>query len=465
MQLKFYNTLIRKKEPFAPLEGDAVRLYTCGPTVYNYQHIGNYRTYVFEDVLKRVLKRFGYRVRHVMNITDVGHLTSQADTGEDKVEMEAKKEGKSAWDVAKFYAEAFLRDIDALNIERSDILCKATDHIPEQIALIKRLEANGVTYKIADGIYFDTSRFPQYGRLDPSRLEGQKAGARVEVVEGKRHPQDFALWKFTPPDRKRQMEWDSPWGRGFPGWHIECSAMAMKYLGESFDIHCGGVDHVSIHHTNEIAQAEAATGKPFVKYWLHGEFLLMAKAKMAKSAGGFVTLAGLSEKGIDPLAYRLFCFSAHYRKPLEFSWEALAAAQKSLGTLREHTDELRGLPADENAKAEVQAALDGFDAALADDLNMPAAMAEVWACLRSPKISPAGKRALLESVDQVLGLRLLEKREAAALAPHLMALIQEREKARKNKDFARADMIRKDLFDHGVVLEDTAQGPRWKVLH
>ncbi|MDD4952910.1 MAG: cysteine--tRNA ligase, partial [Desulfovibrionaceae bacterium] len=279
--MRLFNTLSRSVEELKPLSPPQVGIYTCGPTVYNYQHVGNYRTYVFEDSLVRTLKGAGFQVRRVMNITDVGHLTSDSDTGDDKLEVGAKREGKTAWDIAAFYTQAFLRDIASLDILPPDVLCKATDHIPEQIALVKRLEEKGLAYLIADGVYFDTARFPGYGRLDPARLKGQKAGARVELVEGKRAPEDFALWKLTPAGQKRHMEWDSPWGRGFPGWHIECSAMAMKYLGESFDIHCGGVDHVSIHHTNEIAQAEGATGRPFVRCWMHGEFLLMNSAKMA----------------------------------------------------------------------------------------------------------------------------------------------------------------------------------------
>jgi cysteinyl-tRNA synthetase len=297
MGLRLYNSLTRRKEDFAPISTPQVGLYTCGPTVYNYQHIGNYRTYIFEDVLVRTLKALDFKPLRVMNVTDVGHLTSQGDEGEDKMEVGAAREGKTAWEIAQFYTDAFLSDCRALNLTDPDILCRATDYIPEQIALIVRLENQGFVYKTSDGLYFDTSKLLDYGKLmSPEHLEGLKSGARVEANPEKRHLTDFALWKYSPVHTRRQMEWDSPWGKGFPGWHIECSAMAMRFLGETFDIHCGGIDHVPIHHTNEIAQSEAATRRPFARFWLHGEFLLMNNAKMAKSSGGFVRLSDLAEK-------------------------------------------------------------------------------------------------------------------------------------------------------------------------
>ncbi|MCX5796025.1 MAG: cysteine--tRNA ligase [Elusimicrobia bacterium] len=455
--MRIFNTLSRSLEELQPLAPPRVGIYTCGPTVYNYQHVGNYRTYIFEDVLVRTLQTAGFQVRRVMNITDVGHLTSDSDTGEDKLEVGAKREGKTAWDIAAFYTQAFLKDIASLDVLPADVLCKATDHIPEQISLVAKLAEKGLTYRISDGIYFDTGRFPAYGKLDPARLKGQKAGARVDVVEGKKNPEDFALWKFTPPGQKRHMEWDSPWGKGFPGWHIECSAMAMKYLGESFDIHCGGVDHISIHHTNEIAQAEGATGKPFVRYWLHGEFLLMNSAKMAKSAGGFVTLADLKEKGFDPLDYRYHCYTAHYRKQLDFTWELLASAQTSRRRLREAAAAVKGgepMPA-------CPAGLETFRAAVEDDLNMPGAVAAVWDCLHSD--APDGaKKALVEEAEKVLALGLFKEEAQAALSAEDAELVDRRAQARAAKDFKLSDELRKQLDSRGILVEDTKQGQRWR---
>src|SRR3989338_2131329 len=338
--LLLYNTLGRKKQEFKPIKKGIVGLYTCGPTVYSYAHIGNLRTYIFEDILKRVLIENGYKVKHVMNITDVGHLTSDADTGDDKVEKSAKEQKKTVWDIAGFYTKVFQEDIAKLHILDPDIWCRATDHIKEQIELIKKLEKKGLTYKTSDGIYFDTSKFKDYGILGNIKAEGLKAGVRVEIGE-KKNPTDFALWKFSPKDSKRQMEWKSPWGTGFPGWHIECSAMSMKYLGETFDIHCGGIDHVPVHHTNEIAQSEAATGKSFVKYWAHGAFLLLEKEKMAKSGGNFITLQTLIERGYDPLDYRYFCFTAHYRSELKFSFDALTSCRAAFNILKEKYLEFR----------------------------------------------------------------------------------------------------------------------------
>ncbi len=397
MTLQLFNSLSRKKEDFVPLHSPRVGLYTCGPTVYNYQHIGNYRTYIFEDVLKRSLKFFGFDPLHVMNITDVGHLTSQADEGEDKMEAGARREGKTAWEIARFYTDAFLKDCASLNLLPPDVLCRATDHIPEQIGLIQRLQDKGFLYKTADGLYFDARKFPAYGCLmGKGHLAGIREGARVEANPDKKSPLDFAVWKFSPPGTKRQMEWDSPWGRGFPGWHIECSAMAMKYLGESFDIHCGGVDHIPIHHTNEIAQSEAATGKLFVNYWLHGEFLLMNSAKMAKSDGSFVTLSDLSERGVHPLDYRYHCLTAHYRKQLDFTWEALESSKTARRRLKDAAASFKSAakkPAcDPRSRSEsvperlqegrytpaCADSLGAFRAALGDDLNMPEALSVLW---------------------------------------------------------------------------------------
>ena len=465
MELRLYNTLSRQKEIFKPLKAGEAGIYTCGPTVYNYAHIGNMRTYVFEDGLVRTLNFLGYKVKRVMNITDVGHLVSDADSGEDKMEVGAKREGKSAWDIAKFYTEAFFKDYKALNCLMPDVTCPATEYIKEMIALVSTLEKKGFAYRIGDGIYFDTAKLPDYGKLaGKSHMEGIQEGARVEVNADKRNPHDFALWKFSTPEEKRQMEWDSPWGKGFPGWHLECSAMAMKHLGNTIDIHCGGEDHVAVHHTNEIAQSEAATGAPFAHYWLHARFLVMADSgKMAKSAGGFLTVETLREKGYDPLAYRYFCFSAHYRKQLEFSWEAMDTSAKSVEALRAMVTKL---------KAEAKAPLLSrnspyylaFTEALADDLNLSLALATLWGVLRSAA-TPEEKLGFALEADKVLGLDLDRAPVQEVLAPELAALIKEREAARKAKDFKRSDELRKALSEKGVLIEDTPKGTTWKIAH
>lgn len=458
--VKLYNTASRSIQEFSPLKSNEVGLYTCGPTVYNYAHIGNLRTYIFEDILKRVLIYNGYRVKHVMNITDVGHLVSDADSGDDKMEKGALREGKSVWEIAEYYTQAFNADFSALNCLAPSMQCKATDHIAEQIALAKILEQKGFTYRIADGIYFDVTKFPKYGQFARLDLENIKGGARVEMAEGKKHPADFALWKFSPLDKKRQMEWESPWGKGFPGWHLECSAMAMKYLGETLDIHCGGIDHIPIHHTNEIAQSEAANGKPFAKYWLHGEFLVVDKEKMAKSGSGFLTLKVLQDKGYDPLEYRFFCFSAHYRGPLSFSFDGLDGAKNALRILKDRVLEWKSKDKPE-VTPRVQEALKQFDAEINNDLNIPNALAVLWTTVRDTALSPSEKLGFLEKADIVLGLNLLEIKEQT-LEREIEVLIAERQNARKEKNYKRSDEIRNLLLSQGIILEDTAQGVRWK---
>jgi len=468
MELRLYNTLARKKEAFRPIKEGEAGVYTCGPTVYFYAHIGNMRTYIFEDGLVRALRFLGYRVRRVMNITDVGHLVSDGDEGEDKMEVGARREGKSAWDIARFYTEAFFRDYKALNCLMPDVLCPATEYIKEMVDLVSTLEKKGFAYRIGDGIYFDTARFPEYGRLaGKSHIEGIKEGARVEANAEKRNPSDFALWKFSAPGERRQMEWDSPWGRGFPGWHIECSAMAMKHLGDTIDIHCGGEDHVAVHHTNEIAQSEAATGRPFANYWLHGRFLVTGDAgKMSKSAGGFLTVETLREKGYDPLAYRYLCFSAHYRKQLEFTWEALDAAARTLDGLRgmvaRLSEEAGGAAA--AAPDRLSASFARFSEALADDLNMPQALAALWDGLRAADAGPAGKLAFAKTADEALGLDLFRAPAVQdVLPPELMAMVEARRQARQEKDFKKSDELRKALLEKGVQVEDTPKGMRWKL--
>ena len=454
--IHLYDTYTRSLREFTPLNPPVVGLYTCGPTVYNYAHIGNLRTYVFEDILKRVLVFNGLQVKHVMNITDVGHLVSDADTGEDKMEKGSRRTGKTAWELAELYANEFKKDMARLNIGEPTIWCKATDHIPEQIELIRCIEANGYTYKTSDGVYFDTSRQPDYGYLGRLDIEGLQAGARVDMGE-KRNLTDFALWKYSPTDQKRQMEWASPWGTGFPGWHIECSAMSAKYLGTFFDIHCGGEDHITIHHTNEIAQTEACHGTHLANFWMHGYFLQMSDdTKMSKSSGDFLRVQTLIDRDIDPLAYRLFCLNAHYRAKLNFSWEGLEAAAKSLERLRTVSYE-GGQPGavDEEYRQH-------FIETINDDLNMPRAMAVTWDMVKSA-LPAAVKKATLLEFDRVLGLGLAAWAPAEKAIPaDILALVDQRQAARREKRWKDADALRDQIIAAGYILEDTPQGPRVK---
>ena len=452
--LSLYDNYTRSQRRFAPLHpGGAVGLYTCGPTVYDYQHIGNYRTFLFEDVLKRVLRWNGYAVRHVMNVTDVGHLVSDADTGEDKMEKGARRTGKSAWEIAALYTDAFVEEMRLLNLEDPAILCRATDHIGEQIAFIAAIEAKGFTYRTSDGIYFDTSRQPGYGHLARLDKEGLEAGRRVDVGE-KRNATDFALWKFSPAGGKRQMEWESPWGIGFPGWHIECSAMAEKYLGPWFDIHCGGEDHIAVHHTNEIAQTEAKAGTRLANFWMHGYFLLMNDAKMAKSAGGFLRVKTLAADGYDPLAYRYLCLTGHYRSQLNFTFEALDAAQTGLDRMRQG---FHALPADASAQPDA-ALVERFGDEINDDLNLPRALAVAWETLRGDRPA-AVRRATLAKFDEVLGLGLADWAPPTVEIPEAVrALAEARAAARKAKQWAEADRLRGELAAAGWEMEDRADG-------
>jgi cysteinyl-tRNA synthetase len=457
MELLLFNTLTRGKEKFEPIRTGEVGLYTCGPTVYNYAHIGNLRTFLFEDILKRVLLYNGFKVKHVMNITDVGHLTGDRDMGEDKLEKGARREGKSAWEIAAFYTEAFKQDIRRLNIQEPTIWCKATDSIPEQIALIQTLERKGFTYRTSDGIYYDTAKFDRYAKLSHQDRDALQEGARVEKNPEKRNPTDFALWKFSPPGVQRQMAWDSPWGNGFPGWHVECSAMSMMYLGDQLDIHCGGTDHIDVHHTNEIAQSEAATGKPFFNYWMHGAFLIISGGKkMAKSEGNFLTLdSAFVQKGIDPLVYRFATFQTHYRKPMEYSDEAVLAAQNGLQHLR---NQVRTLMETKTAPGSID---DTFGEQLRrtvnNDLNMPQAMAVVQELLKS-ELPPDTKLATLLDFDRVLGLDLAGVGQEQDLPPDVLALFEERIQARQQKQWARSDQLRDQLQALGYTVQDTPQG-------
>ncbi len=451
--LQLFNTLIGKREIFKPLNDKKVGLYSCGPTVYSYQHIGNLRSYVFVDVLKKVLQYDDYKVKHVMNVTDVGHLTSDADTGEDKIEKAAKKAKKKASEIADYYWKIFKRDFKKLNISEPDIWAKATEHIKEQIDMIKILERKGYTYKTSDGIYFDTSKLKDYGKLAPKHRQKLKAGKRVELGE-KKNITDFALWKFSEKPGLRQQEWKSPWGLGFPGWHIECSAMSSKYLGKQFDIHTGGEEHIPVHHTNEIAQSETAFGKkPWVKYWLHARWLLFKGGKMAKSKGETYTLTDLEKKGFIPLSFRYFALTAHYRSQLNFTLSSLKKAQVSYERLKNIISEME-------SDGKINATyLKKFERAINDDLNMPIALSVLWKLIRDKKAE--GKIKTVEKMDEVFGLDLF-KEEKISLPQKIKTLIKQREKARKEKHWKRADELRKKINQNGFQVEDTDKGPKIK---
>jgi len=461
--LKLYNTLNRKKETFKPIKKGKVGLYTCGPTVYWFAHVGNLRTYIFEDILKKVLKYNGYKVKHVMNITDVGHLTSDADTGEDKMEKGAKREKKTVWQIADFYTKAFKKDLKSLNISKPDIWIKATDAIKDQIDLIKILEKKGFTYKTSDGIYFNTSKLKSYGRLTGSKKKKIRPGARVKIVKGKKNPTDFALWKFTPPGVKREMEWNSPWGPGFPGWHTECVVMSIKELGIPFDIHCGGIDHITIHHPNEIAQAEAAYGKIFARYWLHGEFLILKEGRMAKSEGNIVVLDTLIKKGINPLTYRYLALNAHYRSKLTFSWQAIKGAEQSLNNLYERVREMKVSSKQKVVSDKQKRYKNKFLEFLNDDLNTPKALAIMWKTIKDKKLSNREKYNLLLDFNKIFGLNL-DKVKKIKIPQKISGLVKKREQLRKESQWKEADKIRKEIEKLGYQIKDTKKGPKIKNL-
>ena len=471
MEIQIYNTMTRRKETFRPIEPGKVRMYNCGPTVYDQAHIGNMRTYVMADLIRRTFEYLGYQVRQVMNITDVGHLTSDADEGEDRMVVGAQRTGRSPWEIAEHYTRLFFEDAATLNILRPHVVPKATEHIPEMIALVERLVALGYTYEISDGVYFDVSRSPDYGRLSGQTLDEMRAGARVSVTPEKRHPADFALWRKATPEHI--MQWDSPWGRGYPGWHIECSVMSMKYLGETLDIHTGGEDHIAIHHPNEIAQSEAATGKTFVNYWVHGRFLRWNDddRRMSKSSGEFLVVGDLAKRGFDPLAFRYSCLTASYRVPLTFSWASMESAADGLRRLRESVHRLSSETHDALAAGLPVALADRFRAASADDFDMPRALAVTWEAIRQANrvANAAEKRALLDLVlgfDRVLGLRLADAVATGdeALPPDVAALIRQREAARAARDWATADALRQTIHERGYVVEDTPSGTRWRPI-
>ena len=464
-----YDSASRSVRPFEPLRPGALGVYNCGPTVYDYQHIGNLYTYLTADVVRRTFEYFGFDVRQVMNITDAGHLVGDADVGgEDKMAIGARRENVDPLVIAERYTKQFFIDRTALNILEPKVVAKATEHIPEMVALIEKLIAGGRAYVASDGVYFDTTTFPGYGtRLNPEPPDERKAGARVDVNPNKRGPFDFALWRKAKPDDLQQ--WDSPWGRGNPGWHIECSAMSMKYLGETFDLHSGGEDHLFPHHECEIAQSEAATGKPFVRYWMHTHFLRQDSAKMAKSAGEFLRLSHLDARGFDPLAFRLLALGTSYRKGLDFTWDGLDSAQRRLekwrGVIGEAWQSTGGKAAHVDASDPIRAA---FAAAIADDFNTAAALAQAEAAIgHAATGDDATKRralGLLFDMDRVLGLSLRERAESAADLPApAKALLAERETARANKDFKRSDELRDELLKRfGIRVKDTKDGQRWE---
>jgi cysteinyl-tRNA synthetase len=466
--MRLYNSLTRRKEDFVPLNPGCVGIYTCGPTVYNYAHIGNLRTYIFADLLRRSFEFEGYTVNHVVNVTDVGHLTSDDDFGEDKMEAGARREGKSIWDVARFYEDEFFKDTDALNIKRPTVVARATEHVPEMIELVKRLQERGYTYETDQAIYFDVSRFPDYTGLAGQALDEKLVAARAEVREDpkKNNAADFVLWfKASGRFANHIMQWDSPWGKGFPGWHIECSAMSMRYLGETFDIHTGGVDHIAVHHTNEIAQSEAATAQPFVRTWMHAEFLIEGTGeKMAKSAGEFLALKSLTDRGYDPLDFRYLCLQVHYRSKLNFTWDSLEAAKAGRVRLKAFVELASRTGGTEPPW--VRQFRDRFREAVTDDMNVPRAMAVVWELIREANTrEELGILDVLQDFDRVLGLRLSEvalSAEKDELEPRLAAMIGEREKARAEKNWARADEIRRELTGQGIVLEDRPEGTIWR---
>ncbi len=469
--LRFHNTLSGQTEEFSPISGDGtVRMYNCGPTVYDYQHIGNLKPYIFADLIRRSLTLWGYKVKQVINITDVGHLVSDADEGEDKIEKGVKARGGTVEDLVKEVTDVFVKDLDLLNIATSRVtFSRATDYIGEQIALVQALEQKGYTYQIKDGVYFDTSKFKEYGKLGHQNLAGQEEGARIGITEGKRNPTDFALWKLSAPavgKEKRLQEWESPWGIGFPGWHLECTAMIFKLLGRQIDIHTGGMDHIPVHHNNEIAQAEGATGKQYVRYWMHEAFITIEGKKISKSLGNTIYLHNIVERGFNPLAYRYLLLTAHYRTPLNFTWTALEASQTALTRLQKMYFE--ELPRKGAASPEF---MESFAEAIGNDLDTPKALALVWNMLKDLGLTPAQKHGNLLYADRVLGFGLNdgERRLSATkslsvlqvkdLPDEIQSLVTSRELARKAKDFAQADRLRDELQAAGYEIEDKPEGP------
>lgn len=467
VSLRLYNTATRTKQEFQLAPGQSeVRLYCCGPTVYHYAHIGNLRSYLFEDLLRRSLEFFDFKVRHVVNITDVGHLTSDADQGEDKMEKGAARTGKSVWEVADFYTAAFMKDFGALNILQPTIWCKATDHIKEQIELVQKLDERGYVYRTSDGLYFDSMKFGRYADFGKLDIENLQEGARIDKGE-KRNATDFALWKFSPKDTQRQMEWDSPWGIGFPGWHIECSAMAMHHLGATLDIHCGGTDHIKVHHTNEIAQSECATGVEFSRFWMHGEFLRVDNDKMSKSSGEFLTLTVLCKNGYHPMDYRYLALGSHYRNFLNFTFEAMDGAKAGRKSLHQKLEPMIALAGKVESELAQKWSTD-FANALADDLNAPKALGILHSMLKDQDLADAEKGALALQFDRVFGLQLdlpydqVKADEGDLDVAKIESLIALRNQARADKNWAESDRVRDELKAMGIVIKDSPSGTTWE---
>ena len=456
MSIYFYNTLTKKKEEFKPLQGNTVRIYSCGPTVYKDASIGNMKSYIFMDTLRRMLKYNGYDLKHAMNITDVGHLVSDGDDGEDKMIKAAREEKKTPLEIAAYYTEKFLNDFDRLNIDRPEIICKATEHINDMMQYVQKLLDNGYAYETSTAIYFDVSKLDKYGILSGIDLRNQKAGARVEVDEEKRNPYDFALWIKAPENHI--MKWESPWGLCYPGWHIECSTMSNKYLGEEFDIHTGGIDLVPTHHENEIAQSKGATGKIPAKFWMHCEFLLIDGGKMSKSLGNTYLVQDLMDRGFDPLSYKMLCFTSHYRNKLNFTWEALESSQNSLIKLKE------GYAKHKEGKEEISDELINdyktrFLEAINDDLNMPVAMSVIWEVIKNPKKSQKLADLLLD-FDKVLGIRIDEKvmQKEENIPQEILDLVEQRKQARQEKNWALSDELRNKINEKGYSVKDSKDG-------
>ena len=457
MDLYFYNTLTKQKEKFEPLDSKKVRIYSCGPTVYKDATIGNMRTNIFQDVLRRVLRYNGYKIKHVMNITDVGHLVSDGDEGEDKMLKSAREEHKTPLEIAEHYTKLFFDDLKALNVETPEVVCKATDHINEMLEYVRELIKNGYAYETSTAVYFDISKLDKYPVLSNLNLEEQKAGARVEVDKEKKNPYDFALWIKAPENHL--MKWDSEFGPSYPGWHIECSAMGRKYLGKQFDIHTGGIDLIPTHHENEIAQSKGATGKIPARYWMHGEYLLINGGKMSKSLGNVYLVKDIKEKGYEPLAYRLFSYSCNYRNKLNFTWEGIESAQKSLerlrGSYRAHLNGTDNL--DEKDREKLANIEENFHKAINDDLNMPLAMSYVWEAARFEKKSPEVAK-MLAKFDTILGIDIDKQEEQKEIPQEISELLEQRKKARENKDWAKSDEIRDLISEKGYIVKDTKNG-------
>lgn len=467
MSFYLYNTMTRNKEEFIPANKNKVGMYTCGPTVYNYAHIGNLRTYIFEDALKKSLEYVGYKVKHVMNVTDVGHLQSDGDEGEDKMALGASREHKTVWEIAKFYEDAFFEDCKKLNVKKPTVVCRATEHIEDMIKFVQKLEERGYTYESNGNVYFEIDKFEDYTKLANLSIDELEAGSRIEIDPNKKNPLDFVLWFTNSKFSNQIMQWDSPWGRGFPGWHLECSTMSIKYLGENIDIHCGGIDHIPVHHTNEIAQSEAALGHKWVNYWVHGEFLVLDGGKMSKSSGDFLTVSKLEEEGFSPLDYRYFCLQSKYRKQLVFSFESLKDAQngykalkKKIGTILTNIDETNNMN-----KELISGYQEKFKTQISDDLNIANAFTVLNEVIKDGELNNKEKAFLIEDFDKVFSLNLMTiEKEAIEVDEKLINhLIEERNIARKEKNYKRSDEIRAQLLEMNIEVLDSKEGTSWRV--